>query len=1101
MKLQILLGFFLLLPQLAGAEPVEIAVTDAQGAPVKEALVQVESFAIDDRDDRTQTLSSASSDAAGIAKFDLQPFSKGSTYFGRAVAYKSGLALGGVELRGGKRIIRLVAPTTATGRVTDEKGAPVAGAKVQLQQLKLAPDGEWLFFFEESARAFDAAITARTDAQGVWQLGGLTPAGDFSIDVQAPGFAQTAARAEVGEGPLVTTLKPEARARGQLLKPDGTPLQGVEIMPVSQANDTYVRPLTTDAQGRFQANGLSADNWKFAVNLKNQPYVASDFASLDLKVGDNELPPIRLEDGVIVRGSVRETDGAPVDMRVMTNLPGQLMTKTTRTDKNGAFSLRVPAGNRTFTLNSFDLTFRGTNAPKTLTIAPADQPQIEWVLERAPVVRGAITDEAGAPVQAPFAFAKDGSMNMDGASFETDENGRFETPLDIEGAARVLGKIGKSGRQYEIVGSNRIALPVKGELQLVARLAKPVVFRARAVDAEGKPLAGVEFEAMAWSDASGLTLRLRSDENGELQSENLGVGAQLQGAVAAKQGYELRAPLEVVKDGENWTAQPIVFDRRDADLSGQLLDAAGQAAAGARVFGGGTETRTNAQGAWELKGLPPGELLVSALSADGRDFAAARAPIQTPLQLQNAPLVPGDETLARSILEQLKIDAKNTDYAPKDRLSLPVKEDFVARIKSYNGNPERSPVTLFYELVNQTNAPETGELEGETTQNLLDGWAAMTKRTDRVMAAAALMEARPDWKEAAGAGDFAFQLEADVDGELAGQDPTERKFRVEGVFALAAAFETLGQTESADRAFKNALDWTFKIPDADNNGELGREALLTRGVGAFGRAPRLFDKLLNYFDPDSYWHHRALGEVIAPTARARGLEAARPYIEQLRALPASRPARVQGDEMPYSPARELPRVVENAIIAGGQKDPALALKLARELEIAPDYRGENPPNQALIEAAFWQTTATAAEIWRAQVPKLEPVEAVKTAARIRATDENLASEIYVEARARLEEAPDSALRFTANSAQNAEFAFAEAQFEPARARYRLERAWPDALREATYRDQLARYVLAMARLSPARALEMALEIPDDKGHSGFNARYSLARALAGENTE
>ena len=1098
MKTRIFLPFCLLIfARLVGAEPVEIAVTDAKGAPVADALVQVQSFAMDDEYNRTQTLNSAQSDAAGAAKFDLKPMFAGGSYFGYAVAFKSGLALGGVELRNGKRAIQLVAPTTIMGQVTDENGAPVVSAKVELQTLRAAPDSDLLFFYGESAGAFATATTTRTDAAGRWQLGAIMPGATGSVHIEQSQFATTDANWSLADGPLATKLKPEAHVVGQVLKPDGTPLVGVEIMPIRADNGPYLNPIATDAQGRFVATGLSADKWIFSVDLKNEPYVVNDFASLDLKVGENQLAPIALQNGVVVRGTVRETNGAPIDMRVTTSLPGQYMTKIVRTDKGGAFSLRVPAGERSFSLSPSNSTFRDTNKSKSLTIAATDTPQIEWVLERAPVVRGVITDEAGAPVRAPFVFGSANGMGMNGASFKTDENGRFETPVDMDGEVHVLGQVGKNG-QYQIVGNNQFNLPVKGELKLVAKLAKPVVFRARAVDADGKPLEGVTFEAMAMSDSSGQTLRLRSDTNGEIQSDNLGNGAQLQGPTATKKGYELRAPIEIVKDGENLTAQLLTFDRRDADASGQILDDTSHIATNARVFAGGIETRTDNQGAWILKGLPPGELLVAALSADGRSFAAARAPLQTPLQLQVAPLVAGDKILAQSILDQLKIDTAKTYYPLKDQLSLPAKQSFMERMKS----PETdSPVGLFYQLLNQTNAAETGALESETTQTLLEGWLAMTESADRLVTASMLMEARPDWKDAAGASDFIFQLEEDVNDEFAGQDVNSRKFHVEGVFALAAAFETLGQSESADRAWKNALDWTFKIPDADNNGPLGRDALLTRGVGAFGNAPRLFGKLLNYFDPDSYWHHYALAGIVAPTARARGLQAALRYIEQLRALPDSRPAPVQGDEMPYSPARELPRVVEGAIVAGGQKDPALTLKLARELKIAPDYRGENPPNEALIEAAFWQTPAVAAEIWRAQVPKLGVVEAVQTAVRIKASDEDLARELYIEARARLEKsAPDAMSRFTANNAQSAEFAFSEAEFEPARARYRLEMAWPGALKEAIYRDQLSRYVLAMARLNPQRALEMALEIPNDKENASFDARYSLARALAGENT-
>ncbi len=1092
-----LLALCVLLPQFAFAEPIEVTVTDAVNAPVAGALVQIETFRFDDEDNQSQSLHQATSDAKGVAQFDLEPTREGGTYFGRAVAYKSGLALGGTELRKGPRgAIQLVAPTAISGRVRDENGAPIGGARVALLSTRPTLDQNSLLFYEESATAFEAAIAAKTDAKGAWTLRPLTANGDYTISIGAPGFARTGARGTVADGPVETTLRPEARATGRLLAPDGKPLGGVKIYAINGDEYVYPQPLVTDAQGEFRATGLKEGKWAFAVDPKNLPYVNAEITGLDLKIGDNDVPAIRLQTGVVVRGTVREAGGAPIDAHVTSSWPGRLMSATTRTDDKGAFSMRVPAGERSFSLQAYDDKYRDTNQQKTLTIAPDDEPQIAWVLERAPIVRGVIVDEAGAPVQAPFVLLK--QNHLTGPSFVTDENGRFETPVDIEGEARIIGQVGKDG-QFQIVGNNRVLLPLKGELKLVARLAAPVVFRARAVDGEGNALAGVELEALAMGDASGQYLRLRSDENGEIKSENLGKGARLQNPTATKKGYALRAPIEVVKDGENWTARPIIFDRRDASARGTILDVAGQPASGARVFAGGAETLSDDKGAWELENLPPGELLVSALSAEGSSFAAARTPIAGPLKLQAVTLAPDDLAFAQRVLDELKADAKNTNYRAKDRLSLPINQDFVAQVEAANATPNSSPVRLFYQLNNETDSPETGDLESVTTPQLLRGWLAMSDGTDRITAASALMEARPDWKDAAGASDFVFQLESDVEGELAGANPTDRKYRVEGLFALAAALETLGQTESAERALKNALDWTFKLPDTANNGELGRDALLTRGIGAFGNASRLFEKLLNYLDPESYWHHHALAGVIVPTVRARGLAAALPYIEQLQQLPDSRPALVQGDEMPYSPASQMPQIIENAVRAGGQSEPALALKLAQNVKVVPNRGNDDARSRALIEAAFGQTPVLATEIWRAQVPQLDPIQATRIAARIAQTDQPLARELYQEARARLEkQGPNEMSRYSGDYTQGADFAFYEAQFEPARARYRLEKAWPVALRQTGYAYQFNKYVLAMARLNPQRALEMAREIPDDKEHSSFNARYALARALAGE---
>ena len=511
----------------------------------------------------------------------------------------------------------------------------------------------------------------------------------------------------------------------------------------------------------------------------------------------------------------------------------------------------------------------------------------------------------------------------------------------------------------------------------------------------------------------------------------------------------------------------------------------------------GVETIADENGAFELKNLPAGELLISALSADEQAFGEAKAPLQKPIELQTPKLVGRDRVLAQSIMDALKIETKDTDYWAKDQLDFP-DDDFVTRVKN-----SANPLYPFYDLSKDASI---------STAQALEAFAFLNKSDDVLRAAAQIISWRTDWKDDARAGEFLSRLEEDVANELGKATSQDSVYNAAGVFALAAAYEEQGASESADRAFKTAIDWTWKSFQAEGDGS--REAVMMFSAQVFADAPRLMTKLMNYFDPESYWHHRALVETLEPMARARGLSAVVPDVEKINQLPNSRETTTLDQKTSYYVKGNLLPVGIKMIRDDGKNNPAGALQIADLMHENPDFGQSDERNRAFAEAAFWQTPARAAEIWREQLPTMKPENAVAYAARIQAINPDLARELYQVAREQFEaklplaDARKDISSISFHSIEIGQFAFYEAQFEPARARFRIERAWSASAKDANDYGKLRDIVTAMGRLAPQRALEMAEQLPLRKNmflvttrDNVFDARRKLALQLWSGGTE
>ncbi|QJW97022.1 sigma-70 family RNA polymerase sigma factor [Frigoriglobus tundricola] len=308
----------------AAAGVMRVVVLGPEGKPLPGANVLASIWTDEEDFKATRDIET---DAAGVARVELpKTFTTLRLWAGKKPFVTLHASWEQGELAGAKGVpaeytFRLETAVTAGGRILDEKGNPVAGAKVWVQLTndpKPARSDGRLHYAYALAWGSDAATA---DAEGRWCIENVPDHADaeLSLLVTHPDYvsgrwARTARKAEITTGELrkgtaTLTLKAGVVVRGTVTDPDGKPIKDAIVI---HGDDPYsghtTSTFSTDADGRFRLPALAPGKTSLTVIA---PGWAPQFRKLDLK---SDLPnqDVRMAKGQPVRLRFVDAGGKPV---------------------------------------------------------------------------------------------------------------------------------------------------------------------------------------------------------------------------------------------------------------------------------------------------------------------------------------------------------------------------------------------------------------------------------------------------------------------------------------------------------------------------------------------------------------------------------------------------------------------------------------------------------------------------------------------------------------------------------------------------------------------------------------------------------------------
>jgi RNA polymerase sigma factor (sigma-70 family) len=283
----------------AAARSVRVVVLDPKGKHMPGVFVGAATWS---EEKPLHTERDYETDAAGVAQVELP-----KTFFiVRLTARKKGFATllanwERKELANGAKVpaeylFRMEPSVTVGGRIVDEQGKPIAGAKVEVRlenRPKLAnSDGRvhYVAWFSHGAKA------ATTDAEGRWRLDDTPahPDAELSLSISHRDYlsdedwphiqkATGITTAILRQGTATLTMKRGAIVAGRVTDPDGKPINGALVFHGEGPHlDDPTNPTSTGADGRFQLPGLAPGQTTVTVIA---PGWAPQLRRLDLQPG------------------------------------------------------------------------------------------------------------------------------------------------------------------------------------------------------------------------------------------------------------------------------------------------------------------------------------------------------------------------------------------------------------------------------------------------------------------------------------------------------------------------------------------------------------------------------------------------------------------------------------------------------------------------------------------------------------------------------------------------------------------------------------------------------------------------------------------------
>ncbi|MBC8138683.1 MAG: carboxypeptidase regulatory-like domain-containing protein [Fibrella sp.] len=598
------------------------------------------------------------------------------------------------------------------GSVVDAQGKPVAGVTIQVQSLQ--QDVNRFESYTDVPAPFAPRFKTRTDAAGKWEIRNVPATGRAYVSLDEPRYVAVSRQMTCVPDATATRTKsepflalPASAITGVVTLPDGKPAANIVVTARARGEGDETRDGTygsgrTNADGTFRVGRIGKGTFTLTLASPDPSLLLPAQTGIVLAEGKEiALKPLALIAGTPVSGMVTDAktgtgiDGLSLNVDGVhggDSYPGNRM----RTDKNGAFVVHVLPGKNTLQLWSRTSEYTGAGRTIALVVNKDAPVTLEPIrLQPAPVVRLAVTDEAGKPVPdlrlsvARLDRADDqGPQEWMGAL--TDESGAWDSKKQDNPALE------NDGSEYRIqVADNWEVVPPSDKPFRLIPDGKPlpVVVRridpakrgvGRVVTPDGAPVADVPVSVVSERrDANGnpqdyQRAQTKTDAKGEYLFPPLKPGYRVEVSVGLD-GHR-GAINEGTPATENTPARvpDLVLVPLDGVLRGVVLRGK-TPVAGAQVWSLDGErrtwARTDAKGAFVLKHVPgKGTVAVSASLGKSRASGTftpnekallSLAPVAAPLLFGRVPLPPAiakartvrDTARAMELLRELSYEA------------------------------------------------------------------------------------------------------------------------------------------------------------------------------------------------------------------------------------------------------------------------------------------------------------------------------------------------------------------------------------------------------------------------------------------------------------
>jgi hypothetical protein len=455
-------------------------------------------------------------------------------------------------------------------------------------------------------------VVTRTDANGRFRLQGLA-SGRFTVSAGGRGRG-TVSRNVVRTGDRVDlVLFPAGSIFGTALSPDGRPLPGATVEALGPWSGGALE--TVDARGAYEIHGLAPGEYVVVARAPGLAPTVVPGVTIDRRT---EAPvDLVLRPGARIVGRLLgEGDRAVAGRAVLNDLDGRPVPRAladrfaVESGADGRFAVEaVPLGEHVLGASASGLAGRRVEVAVRASDRQVDVGDVR--LEAGLAIRGRVQTNAGRPIADALVRASGRRGHRSEARSEA--NGTFVLAGLDAGTHHVAAETDGYAEETKTAEA--------GGAPLVFVLSPAGVITGRVVDDRGPIVDGFHVTADTGGDFGRGRRVAEAGEpggDGSFRLPALAAGTYAL-AISAPERVPASVPGVAVAAGQ-------VVDVGDVKLSsggivrGTVVDASGSAVSGATIdasMGGrggmrSGDVTTDASGAFELKGMPPGEVQLGA---------------------------------------------------------------------------------------------------------------------------------------------------------------------------------------------------------------------------------------------------------------------------------------------------------------------------------------------------------------------------------------------------------------------------------------------------------------------------------------------------------